>query len=263
MKLMRWAAVFFLIGSVSAIAQAQVPDGGIGVHGSLNSVEITSLSSPLLFLNCSSSGLPADVAADCKNYGAQAVFSGINATGQGWGNLSVSLLGYDPATDPVVGCNGDGFFENCTNTVSHCNSGDTSCTLTVSFSQGDGSGIGCYGSNLTSSQNATCVANGIAEGLTNIAEGTSSPYFNPFATYTPGVGCTYTPTPGTPAYPPGAVCGSNDFAITIGGPGIDFNVLPDLSASLDANSPEPQTLLLVGSAVLGMMFLAMKKRILV
>ena len=260
MKVMRWAIAVFLLAGLSSFAHAQVPDGGVGVKHSLNSVPITSLSGNLQFLDCSSSGLPSDVQADCTAFGAQAVFAGSNQTGLGLSNLSVSLSDYNPVTDPSIGCFGDDFFASCSHSVSDCVT-STDCTLTVNFLQGNGSGIGC-GDTPNSAENTTCFNNGVNGLVNNLINGTSNTYFNPFATLTPGTGCTYLPGSPYPAYPPGSVCGSSDFALYLGGPGIDFNHLPNLDASFSADTPEPATLLLVGAAMLGMALLASKKRIL-
>jgi hypothetical protein len=56
----------------------------------------------------------------------------------------------------------------------------------------------------------------------------------------------------------------NHFAVGIGGSDtLNFNHPLDLTASFRANAvPEPQTLLLVGIAILGMVFLASKKKVL-
>jgi hypothetical protein len=59
-------------------------------------------------------------------------------------------------------------------------------------------------------------------------------------------------------------CMRNHFAVGIGGSEtLNFNHPLDLTASFRANAvPEPQTLLLVGIAILGMVFLASKKKVL-
>jgi len=281
MKFMRWAAVLILV-VFGALTHAQVPDGGWGIKGELNSIPVYTTSGGINMYNCSAipPGAPPSVSAACTSTGAQAVFPGINYSEQGWGTLTAILTGYDQATDSSVGCTGDGFFATCTPVVTDCNApppNNTSCTLTLNLTQGNEAGIGCYQSMSTTenpiipSNNAGCVTTGVKEGMYNLSNGTSYPYYNPVATYTSGVGCTENVGFGPfPAIPPGAVCGTDMFLITIGGTSngesINFKTLPNLDfnfvASPDFVTPEPPTLFLFGAALLGIVFFASKKRIL-
>lgn len=260
MKLMRWAAAVFLLAGLSSFAYAQVPDGGVGVKHSLNSLPITTLSGGLTFTPCSPTPSEPDLATDCSTYGAQAVFAGVNETGVGWSNLSITYSGWNQSMDPSVNCDGSTFFQHCTIVDATDCATSTVCSFTANFTQGNGSGVGCYNFSLSSNDptNAACLTNSGNTAASNIVHTTSDPYYNPLATYTAGIGCTYGPT--LPAYPPGAICGPSDFALTIGGTGINFNAPLSNDVTYAAATPEPQTLLLVGAAMLGMMFIATRKK---
>jgi hypothetical protein len=251
---MRWLLLTLMIVALSAVAQAQVPDGGISLKGSLNSQAITSLSGPLTFTPCP--GVPPDTETitDCAAFGAstQAIFAGQNETSKAWNVLDLVFLGYDPATDPVLNCFGNGVFANCTIVPgADCTPTSTSCSLDVDFSQGSGTGVGC-----------TVGINGCALGSAAAILNNLNPH-NPIMPYDWFCPPLYS---GTPIPPPvaGAVCGSPHFTVGIGGSDmLNFNTPLSLTASYVADpTPEPQTLLLVGIAILGMAFLASKKGLL-
>jgi PEP-CTERM motif len=228
---MRWVLLTLMFACLGAMTQAQVPDGGIGIKNSLNSQLITSLTGPLTFIDCP--GTTTEIKNDCKLFGTetQAVFAGQNGTSKAFSTLDLVLLGYDPATDPTLNCFGNGVFSICTITPgSDCASHPTNCSLDVNFSQGTGTGIGC-----------TPGLNGCPSGDGDGDEGEGDDESS---------------------------CGAHDacahFAVGLGGSAtLNFNTPLKLTGgSFAADTPEPQTLLLVGIAILGMAFFASKKGLL-
>ena len=239
-----------ILAVCSALSLAQSvppPDGAIGTKGGGKSTPITSLSTPFSFSSCS--GATGDVAFDCALFGGsvQEVFAGINETGQAWNTLSIGLSGLNPA-DGTVGCDGGAIFKasNCPITI------PLSGSVVVTFLQAGGTGIGCYNPNLslTDPTNVACFANSAANGFYDSQHpGANLPYWNP-----PQTGGCSPPS----FFPPGAVCGSDEFVIGVGVNDLPFTSLP-VGGLLIANSPEPQTILLVGGAMLSMLMLGLKK----
>jgi hypothetical protein len=263
MKNLRWIAVLGILAFCSAYALADgvPPDGAVGTARGGKSTPITSLNTTFTFSPCA--GATGDVAFDCALFGggAQEVFAGINETGFAWNSLSIGLTGLTP-TDLTVGCNG-----GANNDSSPPIFGSTNCPITipdsgsvvVTFLQGpNGTGIGCYNAALPTNAptNVACVANSIIAFGKNKIFGTSDPY-DTLGLINPSLptGC---PVP--PFYPPGAVCGSSEFVIGVGIDSLPFNpeFLP-AGGTLIANSPEPQTILLVGGAMISMLMLGLKK----
>jgi hypothetical protein len=249
-KFYRAVAIALLFASCAVCAYAQSQDGNVGIKNGGHSTGITSLASGLTFSNCSEAVTGSDLALDCALFGtggAQSVFAGINETGEAWNTLTLSLTGYNPATDPLssLACSGGSDFQNCSIAVS-------GSTITITFTQGDGSGVSCdvYVNN--------CLSNSVSAAANDLNGGPLLPYdsFPPFCTL------------------PGAVCGSDEFVVGIGygstnGVSNAFNTPLSLNSSLGADGaapppivPEPQTLAMVGAAVLGMLALALKKGLL-
>jgi PEP-CTERM motif len=228
---MRWVLLTLVFACLGAMTQAQVPDGGIGIKHSLNSQLITSLSGPLTFIDCP--GTTTEIMNDCALFGTktQAVFAGQNGTSTAWNTLDLVLLGYDPVTDHTLGCFGNTLFKTCTITPgSDCTLTSTSCSLNVDFLQGTGTGIGC------------------------------TPGFN---------GCPSGDGDGDEGEGDESSCGADaacaHFTVGIGGTdALNFNTRLSLTGGSFAAdpTPEPQTLLLVGIAILGMAFFASKKGLL-
>jgi hypothetical protein len=237
--------ITLLVTLTGLCAFAQSPnDGAVGVKGGGKSTGITSLSSQLLFSPCQ--GATGDVAFDCKLFGgAQEIFAGINETGFAWNTLAISLKGYNPTTDPTVSCSG---FIGTDNVFQHCATSVSGSTLTITLKQGDGSGIGCD----ISVNN--CLGNSLSALLQDLSgKSPVEPWdsVNPFCEL------------------PGAVCGSDEFVIGVGYDGFPFNTPLSAHGSLGANgvkppsiTPEPQTFVMVGGAVLGLLALALKKGLL-
>jgi hypothetical protein len=253
MKNLRWIAVLGILAFCSAYALADgvPPDGAVGTARGGKSTPITSLNTTFTFVPCA--GATGDVAFDCSLFGPntpQEIFAGINETGYAWNSLSISLTGLTP-TDISVGCDGGTQFSinNCPITI------PDSGSVVVSFLQGTGTGIGCFNSDLAhpllDAANQACLANSAAIALGNSQNGTSNPYYNP-----PLTGGCNPPS----FFPPGVVCGDAEFVIGVGINGLPFN--PDFlpaGGTLIANSPEPQTILLVGGAMISMLMLGLKK----
>lgn len=233
-------ALLFALCAVGVFAQTP-GDGAVGVKNGGHSTGITSLGSGLTFSSCTGAAAGSDTAFDCALFGgAQEIFGGINDTGYAWNTLTISLTGYNPTSDPSVGCSGGSDFSNCSIAVN-------GSTLTVTFTQGTGTGVSCniYVNN--------CVANSASAALNDLNGGPLLPYdsFPPFCSL------------------PGAVCGSDEFVVGIGFGGDVFNTPLSANGALGANGatpppivPEPQTLAMVGAAVLGMLALALKKGLL-
>jgi hypothetical protein len=260
MSRLRWIVATFGFATFAAasFAQSTPPDGQIGVKQSIHSTPITSLTQAITFSPCS--GSVGDILAECNEFSTnpalqpQEVFGGINETGTAWNTFSITLNGLN-SIDSSVGCAVTTFFSqaNCvTHPVTIPTGTDESVTLT--FTQGSGTGIGCINTiNPTDPKNNTCMVNSFLNVVNNLTHGTSLPYdlfFRPVQLNGP---CTV-PT----GFPPGAVCGSDDFVIGIGLAGMHF-VDPPTSGSLSANTPEPQTLFLVGGAMLAMLLLGLRK----
>lgn len=247
MKTFYRATIVLLFASYTACAFAQTPpDGNVGIKNGGHSESITSLATPLTFSSCAGAAAGSDTALDCALFGgAQEIFAGINDTGYAWNTLTISLTGYNPTTDPVVNCSGGSDFQDCSIAVS-------GSTLTITFTQGDGTGVSCdiYTNN--------CVGNSVSAALNDLNGNPLLPYdsFPPFCNL------------------PGAVCGSDEFVVGIGygstnGVSNAFNTPLSPNGSLGADgvppppiTPEPQTLVMVGGAMIGMMLLAMKKGLL-
>jgi hypothetical protein len=246
---MRWLLIVLMCAFLGAMAQAQVPDGGISIKGSLNSQAITSLSGPLTFSPCAGAIDPETV-TDCAAFGTstQAIFAGQNETSKAWNALDLVFMGYDPATDPILNCFGNGVFGNCSIAPGpDCTATSTSCSLDVDFTQGAGTGVGC-----------TPFVNGCIMGSAAAIANNLNPA-NPILPYDWFCAPLSPFTLPTPA--PGAVCGSPHFTVGIGGSEtLNFNTPLNLVATYAADTPEPQTLLLVGIAILGMVFLSSKKK---
>jgi hypothetical protein len=253
MNKLRWVTLLAVLALCCSLSYADstLPDGNIGGKSGGNSTPITSLSQPFTFSPCA--GATGDVAFDCALFGTganapQEIFAGINETGVAWNSLSISLTGLT-MTDGTVGCDGGALFSinNCPITI------PASGSVVVNFLQGTGTGIGCFNPALSLSDptNVACFASSTANALNNTNHGTSLPYWNP-----PLLGGCNPPT----FFPPGAVCGSDEFVIGVGFGGNTFNPnnIP-IGLTLSANSPEPQTILLVGGAMISMLMLGLKK----
>jgi hypothetical protein len=245
MKVMTWAGVLslLLLCGGSSFAQVVPDDGAVGTRTGHHSDPVTSLTQNLMFSLCK--GSTGVVAAECALVpGAQEVFGGLNETGQAWNSLSIELAGLNPNTDHTVGCDGGTLFtlNNCPITIS-------GSTVTVTFLQGSGTGIGCFG--VGNPDNGACLVNSVSAFANNLNKS------NPVLPWDNLFGCS------SPV--PGSVCGSDDFLIFVGIDGKLFNTIPSQDFTLIANSPEiastpePSTLVLFGSAVLGMLLLGIKK----
>jgi hypothetical protein len=247
MKNVRWIAVLGIMAfcSTFSLADGIPPDGAVGTARGGKSTLITSLNSTQTFSPCA--GATGDVLFDCNLFsgGAQEVFAGINGTGFAINALSVGLSGFNGETD-TLGCETSVVFESCSVSVS-------GSSVEIQFLQGPGgTGVGCFGSNLTTAENLACLANSAANAFSNTHHGTDLPYYNPPGP--PTFGC----TPPT-FFPPGAVCGTDEFVIGVGVDGKPFNTPLSNMGTLNANTPEPQTILLVGGAMISMLMLAIKK----
>jgi len=153
----------------------------------------------------------------------------------------------------VLTCDGGTFFEfsNCDGTLgtdpnltteinAYFGAGNTApLTVTIDFSQGDGTGIGCYDNiyhdSIAYNANSECASNSFK----NFNWGhPTGPYDDPF-----GPPCNYIPD---------AVCGSSDFAIALGYGGSSQTFPSDpVGDGAGANGaalpvvPEPSSLLLL------------------
>jgi hypothetical protein len=245
MKIIYRAAIVLLLASYAACTFAQT-DGNVGIKSGGHSSGITSLSSGLTFTPCAGAAAGSDTALDCSLFGgAQEIFAGINDTGYAWNSLTISLTGYNPTTDPIVNCSGGSDFGGCSIAV-------TGTTLTITFTQDGGTGVSC---NILVNN---CVGNSVNAALNDLNGNPLLPYdsFPPFCSA------------------PGAVCGSDEFVVGIGygstnGVSNAFNTPLSIDAALGANGaapppivPEPQTFVMVGAGVLGMLALALKKGLL-
>jgi len=265
MNKLRWVTIFAVLALCCTLSYADstLPDGNIGGKSGGKSTTITSLNSTFNFQACPPGPQPytgsnlTDLQIDCNLFGgAQAVFGGINGTSLPWNSLAVNFEGYNPNADPNVNCFGGTLFQNCVLSQSDCTGAGAleSCTLTAQFTQGNANGIQCVPFN-----GSGCAINSTLNYLYDLAHpGASRPYLWPAG------GSSASPTCAGPV--PGAVCGSSEFVIGVGF-GTDgngnlvngFNDLLDLDASASANAPEPQTILLVGGAMISMLMLGLKK----
>jgi hypothetical protein len=259
MNKLRWATILTVLAFCSALSFADgiPPDGNIGAKNGGKSTAITSLTGPMDFSSCTPTDsvpvVPADVAADCKLFlptptsplslEPQQIFAGINETGEPWNSLAVNLMNYNPIADPTVTCDGGAIFQHCSTSTSNCNPADTVCTLTVNFLQGTGTGVKCMlGVNF-------CGINSGINFVTNLITGSSLPYNSTVCD----------------TAVPGAVCGPDEFVIGIGygddaeGHSNAFIQPLSLDATASADAPEPQTILLVGGAMISMLMLGLKK----
>jgi hypothetical protein len=257
MRNVRWIVGLVILAACAAVSFGQTtpPDGQIGVKQSLKSTPITSLTQPIVFSACTTTAT-ADVIAECDAFSTtpadwpQEVFGGINETGKAWNTLSITLTGLDGTKDFSVGCAVSTFFSisNCPVAIPDA----TNQSVTLTFLQGTGTGIGCINTATPSDpENAACIANSTATAIGNAINGTSLPYDSyifPMQTNGP---CKQT-------FPAGAVCGTDDFVIGIGLNGSPF-VDPPAGGDLQANSPEPQTFVMVGGAMLAMLLLGLRK----
>jgi len=257
MKHLRWVSIIAVMLLWVAAASAQTPpDGSANLKGGGKSTAITGQGQSFSFSTCAGAMDP-DVIADCAAAGnsPQAVFGGINETGDAWSSLSVVLNLVQNPSDPdlFVSCTGGSIF---TVFAGGCNEAlsPTQTTVTLIFEQGTGTGIGCYnGSDPTqAATNAACQTNGFNTLQNNILGHTTNPYTNPS-----DVG-----DASCPGLALGEVCGPNEFLISLGGTNSEgtstnWNSVP-LSGTIYYN-PEPPTFLLVGGAMLAMLFLGFKK----
>jgi hypothetical protein len=250
MNRLRWIVALFSFAAFAAVsfAQSTPPDGQIGVKQSIHSTPITSLSGTLLFSPCA--GSTGDIALECAEFsgGAQYVFGGINETGVAWNSLNITLSGL---TGPdSVGCAVSDVFANNNCPVPIPSGTDQS--VTVNFSQGTGTGVGCINTVTPSDpKNATCIVNSTLAAASNALLGTSLPY-DSFIFPQQATG------PCAQTFPAGAVCGTDDFVI---GVGIGTQTFPTFNplVSFAANTPEPQTLFMVGGAMIAMLLLGLRK----
>jgi hypothetical protein len=240
----RFAAVLSLLVFSAMLGYAQdPPDGSVGLTNGHRSTPITSTDQTFTFTSCTGGNAPAE----CALFGAgvQEIFAGINESGVAFSSLSIVLDFPTPinaSLDPSINCFGGSIFSinNCPIALTN---GATS--VTVSFAQGTGSGIGCYDST-GAAYDTACLLNSIATQQSNLQNGTSNPYDNPVDGNCP------------PSQVPGEVCGSNDFVIGIGfGAGDQFTDIPT-GGELIAN-PEPATIVLFGVALLTMLIFGLKK----
>jgi hypothetical protein len=246
MKHLRWLTTLavLLVCTAAAFADSTPPDGAANTGQGVRSSPITMQGQAISFPTCMGSSDPDCAAA---GPGTQSVFGGLNETGVAWNELTVVLnLKQNPSNpDLFVSCSGGGLF---TNYGGGCNAAltPTQTSVTLEFFQGTGTGIGCTDGGMTSSD-FTCLnnSNGILATQTN---GPNNPYdyYNPNGTWTCPAGLA-----------PGAVCGSNDFFISLGATGEEWNTVP-LSGTLYFN-PEPPTFPLVGGAMLAILVLGLKK----
>lgn len=220
MKSLRWIIALLCLTACSALsfAQSGPADGQIGVKQSIKSTPITSLTQPITFSACTTSA-SADVIAECDAFSTtpsmwpQEVFGGINETGVAWNALSITLNGLNGTVDSSVGCAVSTFFSisNCPVAIPDA----TDQSVTLSFLQGTGTGIGCINTVTSDPMNEVCEANSTQTFFNNILHGTNNPYdafLFPVQTSGP---CFQT-------IPKGAVCGSDDFVIGIGLNGSPF-----------------------------------------
>jgi hypothetical protein len=264
MRSAKWVFATIVILSCAALAHADSlpPDGIIGVKGGSGSEQIDSLSFAFTFVPCA--GASGDVLADCNDVGTganapQEIFAGINDTGMPWDSLTIDLtLPTWNSTADTLGCGVGGFFSSCAIVGAQPITSLSPQTVTVDFTQGTGTGIGCYD---TEDLNAEGIDGTLECGVNSLVNyNFGSPtglYDNPFVS-----SCDSTDE----------VCGGSDFVIGIGYGGDTFPaaMLPSVGgagvdgAPVPASEPSSLLLLFAGlAALLSLRFLRLTRRIIV
>src|SRR5271167_1180215 len=158
MRSLRCTAVLFILACCGAVSFADgiPPDGATGMKNGSSSTPITSLNQAITFTNCPAITDKSNLTLWNECFvlfnNAQAVFDGINETGQALHSLSISFSGFG-ALDTIVGCEANSFFSinNCPVTI-------VGGSATVNYLQGTGTGIGCINPvNPEDPMNATCI----------------------------------------------------------------------------------------------------------
>lgn len=250
--------LILVLGACSlSFADSTPPDGKVGVAGGGTSTPLTSFTT---------TGLQSDIIAcvpdssgnyppDCVAFAAsgqpmpQYVIGLINETGYASSilDLSVTFSSFSPSEGPQsIDCDGGTVFEynNCSGLTLTPNGG----TVQIDFSQGDGTGIGCYDTSTeaNAAANAACVANNAAAAASGMAYQTAIPFPGESA-LSP---CPTTPAPGPIGAGATAVCGPAEFLIGFGAPGDDFPDDATITGLTVNIVPEPSSLLLLGAGLL-------------
>jgi len=252
-----FAACFLLLCAGLAHADnITPPDGDLGVLGGSNSTQITSLSFGITFLPCSDPSVSADCALIASENGGvapQELFGGVNDTGVAWNTLAVALTvpTWNTGTESLS-CSGGTFFS-----INNCSSlglvtSNNPQTVLVDFTQGTGTGIGCYDDEYT---NSIAINADIGCFFNSIENYPNAPYDNPLVS-----SCTAP-----------EVCGASNFVIALGyGPDSQFptggpngNSLPDVNAAAGADGapvPEPPTLPCLLAGLVGILSLSLVRK---
>jgi hypothetical protein len=266
MRSAKWVFATVVILSCAALAHADSlpPDGIIGVKGGSGSEQIDSLSFAFTFVPCA--GATGDVLADCNDVGTganapQEIFAGVNDTGMPWDTLTIdlSLPTWNAALD-TLGCGDSNFFSSCTVVGGQPITSSSPQTVTVDFSQGTGTGIGCYDTEDFNAEGINGTLECAANSLINDNLGFGPPtglYDNPFVS-----SCDSTDE----------VCGGSDFVIGIGygdDPFLPGTLPSDGAAGVNGApvpSPEPSSLPLLFAglaAILSLRFLGFTRRVVI
>jgi hypothetical protein len=237
--------LIFMAASSLALADSTPPDGKVSVAGGGISYPLTSFTTSIptsAITTCPSTGtLPTD----CTLFGTQTpqyVLGLINETGYASSILDITLnFSSFSEGEQVVNCDGGSVFQ-----YNNCGTGlplSSGGTVAIDFSQGDGTGIGCYDTSTeaNTAANAACEANNAAAA----ASGSAYQTVIPFPGNSPLSPCPTTPAPGVIGAGATAVCGPAEFVIGFGTDGDLFPADATITGVTVTIVPEPSSLLLL------------------
>jgi len=287
MKIMRWLTALTILACCGVLSYAQA-DGGFGTHGPGGSQPLNSLSQSLNVISCSTVPTPTDCTAYDMATGltAQGIVAFYDQTGFAINNATITLDFPSADGGQTVGCNsmtlgamfGYASCEAGSGVPIPMGGGDVPITINETMS---GTGISCYNSGTNMDDPVSASANNLCK-LTSsifgpIDQATGNALGLPFInvanpTNVQASGPCTVPTGFTSVVLGSLVCGPNSIVIGLGITGTcdgvpcsgsgygTFPALPTAAGVEVFVTPEPQTLLLVGAALLGMSMLFMKKK---